>query len=193
MIEIWRGIKDYEGLYQVSNLGRVRSLDHWVNAKGNSKRLVKGIILKLKYSKSGYLRVGLRNPNQIFFLVHRLVAMTFPDLVDWTEDAKGKPFDELQVNHKDQNKLNNCVNNLEWCTASYNVNYGDRNKKVSEWHKQNNKVRKAVLQFTLDGKFVAEYPSVKEAERQTGIFDTSIIRCCKGKGHTAGGYVWRYA
>lgn len=130
MKEIWRNTK-YKN-YQVSNLGNAVSLNHYCNSKAGSVRFCKGKLLTKKYDKSsGYYRVGIRdNGKQKWVLIHRLVGMTFPDLVDWTEEAKGKPFDELQINHKDENPANNSVDNLEWCTASYNVNYGDRNKNV---------------------------------------------------------------
>lgn len=188
MNEIWRDIKDYEGLYQVSNLGRVRSLDHYVKSKGGV-RLVKSKIIKQELTK-GYLRVILyKDGISSHYLIHRLVAMTFPDLVDWTEDAKGKPFEVLQVNHKDEIKTNNCVDNLEWCNSSYNINYGTRNDKMTI------KLSKPVLQYTLDMVFVAEYPSTQEASRQTGICQSSICSCCRGLYgfKTAGGYIWKYA
>lgn len=169
MIEIWRYIKDYEGLYQVTNLGRVK------NVKRNK-------LLKVRTIK-GYLQVRLCKDNVYSScLVHRLVAMTFPDLVDWTEEAKGKPFNELQVNHKDEHKDNNCVGNLEWCVCSYNINYGTRNDRI----------RKVVQQFNLDGTFIKEYSGVRVASKETGIPHSNIIKCCQGIYKTAGGYIWRY-
>ncbi len=182
MIENWYNTK-YEH-YQVSNLGNARSVDHYCNSKGGSVRFCKGKPLTKKYDKtSGYYRISVRgNGKQRWVLLHRLIAETLIP----------NPTNLPQVNHKDENKLNNTVDNLEWCSASYNVNYGNRNKKCSEWQKQNNRVRKALLQYTLDGQFVAEYPSIAEASRQTGIFNHPIIRCCKGKSHTAGGYIWKY-
>lgn len=199
MIEIWRDIKDYEGLYQVSNLGRVRSLDHYVKCK-NGVRLVKGIILNLKIERNGYVRCTLcKNGITKTFLVHRLVAMAFPDLVEWTEEAKGKPFDELQVNHKDEfEKTNNCVDNLEWCTADYNTHYGTcierRSISISKSMTNNPKISKPVLQYTLDMVFVKEYPSSIEASRQTGVNNATICNACLNKRHykSAGGYIWKY-
>lgn len=196
MEEIWRDIKDYEGLYQVSNLGRVRSLDHIGKSKHNGTRLFLGKIIK-QFNKGNteYKRVVLvKNGKHKKFSVHRLVAMAFPDLVDWTEEAKGKPFDELQVNHKDEHKDNNCVGNLEWCTASYNQNYGTAIERRVNKQKKTMSTMKPVLQYTLDGQFVAEYPSAKEAERQTGIYNSNISGCCKNKYgcKSAGGYIWKY-
>lgn len=177
MKEIWRDIKGYEGYYQVSNLGRVRSVDRYVNNKG-ANVLLKSQIIQPAFSYNGYLLVDLHKIKDKMFRVHRLVAMTFPDLVDWTEDAKGKPFDELEVNHKDQNKINNCVNNLEWCDRLYNAGYS---------------LNKSVLQYTKDMVLVAEYPSIKEASKQTGLNGGNISECCKGKRYkSVGGYIWKY-
>lgn len=191
-IELWRTVNGYEGLYQVSNLGRVRSVDHLQKGKFNSNRFKKGKILKTRINDRGYLYVTLCKNNCKSYRVHRLVGMTFPDLVDWTEDAKGKPFDEITVNHKDQNKLNNCVDNLEWCNMIYQVNYGTRNKQVSQKLLNRKDQSKPVLQYTLDMVLVAEYPSMAEAERKTGINKATINLCCKGKLKSAGGYIWKY-
>lgn len=198
MLEIWRDIKDYEGLYQVSNLGRVRSLERVVKNK-NGYRVVRERIIKTSNNNSGYETVSLvRKGKYKTYLVHRLVAMTFPDLVYWTEDAKGKPFDELQVNHKNEfEKTNNCVDNLEWCTANYNNNYGthtERQRNKIKGRFNNPKTSKPVLQYTLDGVFVAEYPSIMEAERLTKVNRSQIRNCCNNKSHckSAGGYIWKY-
>lgn len=193
--EIWRDIKGYEGLYQVSNLGRARSVDRYVNHSKSGLILRKGKIIEPHSNKQGYLHVILcKNGVTKTFSVHRLVAMTFPDLVDWTEDAKGKPFEVLQVNHKDEHKDNNCVDNLEWCTEPYNKNYGNRTQKVIKKLINHPSYSKPVLQYTLNGQFVTEYPSAQEAERQTGINHSNISQCCRGRLHynTAGGYIWKY-
>lgn len=195
MKEIWRDIKDYEGLYQVSNLGRIRSVDRYVKHNLGGLRLYKGRIMKLQLNNLGYLTVGLNKENKSkHYQVHRLVAMTFPDLVDWTEEAKGKLFDELEINHKDENPANNRVDNLEWCTHPYNINYGTRNDKVSKTQTNRKDISKPVLQYTLDGVFLVEYPSIKEASRQTGIHFTDISACCRKYRNrtTAGGYIWKY-
>ena len=114
----WKDIPGYEGLYQVSNLGEIKSL--------NYRNTGKEKIIKPRKNKGGYLRVVLcKNGKQKDFLVHRLVAVAFiPNHNNYN-----------QVNHKDENPSNNNVNNLEWCTSKYNSNYGNRNKKLSESHK----------------------------------------------------------
>ena len=123
MGEIWKDIPEYESLYQVSNLGNVRVLDRMVNSgiKNNSSVKRKGQILKQRVNQ-GYYEVALsKNCKKKFLKVHRLVALAF------IPNADNLP----SINHKDENKLNNCVNNLEWCSIKYNCNYGSRNGKIS--------------------------------------------------------------
>ena len=172
-IEIWKDIKDYENLYQGSNLGRARSLDRWVSSKNGSIRCCKGRILKLSTNKDGYLYVCLwKNGKVKNFLVHRLVAEAFLP----------NPDNLPQVNHKDENPQNNNVDNLEWCSAQYNTNYGTRNERCS----------KPILQYTLDGVFVREWESAMQAEREGGFNSGNIAACCKGKRKTHKDSIWRY-
>lgn len=173
MVEIWKDIAGYENLYQVSNLGRVRSLDMYVNHWRGGKVLRKGRELNQCADGRGYNIVSLcKNKEKKTWRVHRLVAQAFIP----------NPDNLPCINHKDENKLNNCVDNLEWCDHKYNNNYGTRNERLS----------KPVLQYTKDGKFIAEYPSIHEAERNTNIDDGSISRCCNGKYKHTGGFKWRY-
>jgi hypothetical protein len=185
MVEIWRDINvnGYEGLYKMSNL---------LNVKNK-----KGKIITPQINNKGYLVIKLcNNYKHKSCLLHRLVAMTFPDLVEWTEEAKGKPFEELDVNHKDEDTLNNNLDNLQWCTHKENTNWGTSPDRIRKKHLgiYNTVCSKPVLQYTLDGQLVAEYPSVNEAERQTGIKHSNIVKCCNGVyGYkTAGGYIWKY-
>ena len=123
MIEEWRSIEGYEGLYEVSNTGQVRSLDRYVKGKGKSYRLQKGKMLSPIKNKDGYLQVNLCcNGKNKMFLVHRLAAQAF--LLN--------PDNLPEINHKDEDKTNNSVDNLEYCDRSYNINYGSRKDKVRD-------------------------------------------------------------
>lgn len=179
MEEIWIDVKDFIGLYQVSNFGRVRSFDR-IDSLG---RLRKGTILKpLKY-KNGYLFVILfNNSERKQITVHRLVAEAFipnPDNLD-------------EINHKDEDKTNNRVENLEWCTHLYNCNYGTRNKRASVNKINNLEFSKPVVQYTLDGEFVNEFPSINEIERQLGYNHSNITSCLSGRTRTSYGFVWKH-
>jgi hypothetical protein len=176
--EEFRDIEGFEGEYQISNYGRVYSLI--------SKKF-------LKFGKvggGGYSQVSLyKEDKKKNYYVHRLVANAFIP----------NPLNLPQVNHKDENPSNNHVFNLEWCDASYNINYGSHTERMLQhpnWKASHKKVAekqsKSVQQFTKNGEFVAEYPSVHEAERQTSINNQNISSCCNGKRCFAGGFVWRH-
>ena len=161
--------------------------DYWVSTLGNIYSMKNGKEKELKQGKGsrGYLQVSLSSKT---YSVHRLVAQAFIP----------NPDNLPQVNHKDESKENNCVSNLEWCTAEYNCNYANRNNKISETQKRsgiqrNNKyTSKEVYQYTLDGKFVNTYPSIREAVRQTGLDHSAISKVCRGKIKYTGGFIWSY-
>lgn len=170
--EIWKDILGYEGLYQVSNFGRVKSLKF-----GKEKILIPG-----KNKKTGYLQVVLCKENILkTYLVHRLVAEAFID----------NPDNLPQVNHKDENKLNNVVSNLEWCDAKYNINYGTAIQRSSE-KRINGKKSKKVYQYTLDNILIKKWNSITECERN-GFKHSLIIYCCQGKRKTHKGFKWSYS
>ena len=138
MKEVWKDIKNYEGLYQVSNLGRIKSLDRIVyqkNSFGNiQKNIYKGKILSLFEDKDGYLRVNLKKDKKMKqYGVHVLVANTFLNINKFKymeyEDLSKIDINRLQINHKNENKKDNCIDNLEFCTVAYNTNYGSREQK----------------------------------------------------------------
>lgn len=166
MKEEWKDIIGYKGLYQISNLGRIK------NNKGQ-------ILSQTLDPKSGYLRTHLgKNGKAKWRLTHRLVAEVFINNPD------GLP----EINHKNEIKTDNRVNNLEWCTRNYNANYGTRNQKISKSKQNDTKLSKKVKCIETN----ITYPSAMEAQRQTNIFATSIIKVCKGKAKIAGGYHWEY-
>lgn len=174
MEEIWKDIEGFEGSYQVSNLGRVKSFHRgkWNNISPCE-------------STKGYLQVFLhKNGKRKRFFVHRLVAQAFIP----------NPDNLPQINHKDEDKANNMVDNLEWCTAEYNLNYGTRNKRASE-KMRNGEKSKVVYQYTLKGEFIKEWPSLGEVGRQLGFSEGTISSCCLGKTRQnyGYGYLWRYA
>lgn len=174
--EIWKDVSGYEGLYQVSNLGRVKSLP--VHRKvGWADYVSKEKILKQCKNKYGYLFVCLhKGDTQRVVKVHRLVALAFI----------ANPNNYRCINHKDEDKSNNNINNLEWCTHSYNNNYGTRNERVMK------SSCKKVLQCTKNGDFIAEWNGTRDAQRNTGIHCSDISLACRGIRKTAGGFVWKY-
>ena len=166
MSEIWKDITGFVGLYKVSSLGNVQSLNY--NRTGNIKQL------KPVPNKKGYLQVLLCNGKirrRVF--VHRIVAIEFI------------PNDKRlsEVNHINEIKTDNRAINLEWCDTLYNNNHGTRNKRLS----------KAINQLTLSGELINTFEGIREAERITGIKNQSISQCCKGKYKKAGGYIWEYS
>ena len=186
-IEWWKDIPGFEGLYQASTKGRIRSVERWIErADGYRNHIMPRILKPQKNSTNNYLLVGLHDGKKnVKYLVHRLVAITFIP----------NPNNLPQVNHKDCNPQNNSVDNLEWCTALYNSNYGDIKEKQRASHLNRPDKSKPVEQYTRDGVYIATYPSIVEAYRQTGINHQSIGCCCQRKKSyiTAGGFIWKYA
>ena len=175
--EIWKDIKDYEGLYQVSNFGRVKSLARRVRS-GNANRTLKETILKPNKKETGYLEVGLYK-NQKFksYLVHRLVAIAFIS----------NPNNYPEVNHKHEfEKQDNNIDNLEWATRKENANYGTRNERH----------RKAlcvpVYQYTLDKKLVRVWDSMADCNKEKGFSTGNISQCCKGIRKKHKNFIWSY-
>lgn len=186
MQEIWKDIPNYEGFYQISSFGNVRSLDRVIHfQKGNPKRntFSKGKRIKNQISNSGYYRTKLcKNQTRKMFSVHRLVAEVF------IPNPENKP----QVNHIDGNRLNNHVENLEWATMSENVlhayetglNYGLRGDLSPH--------KRAVLQYDKNGNFVKRWSCAAEAARNLNCHRQGIYISCKQKGRICKGYIWKY-
>lgn len=167
--EVWKPIKGYKGLYEVSTMGRVKSTQYW---NGTYER-----ILSPAKSKGGYLYVQLyKDGKGKKYYVHRLVAEAF------LKPVSGKDF----INHLDEVKVSNHYSNLEFCTVKENANWGTRNERMVE------KRSKPVQGINPDtGKVVIEFPSTREAERN-GYAHGTVAACCLGKRKTAYGYIWQY-
>ena len=178
--EEWRDVRGFEGLYQVSNLGRVKSLERDIitTYRGTiHTRHYREMILKRKVSKAGYHYVVLCNSGQHLRIgIHRLVAIAF---VPGYKEG-------LIVNHKDENPSNNQADNLEWCNHTYNNTYGNQFK-----HRYDGRKMK-VVQRDASG-HIHEYESLQEAARQTGHAATVITRWCKKIHHPQDGSRWNFA
>ena len=188
-LEIWKDVPDFERLYEVSNFGRVRSKDRvlpYISKKGkHCTSCRKGKLLTAKVVDGKYLQVVLcNNHTRKNMKVHRLVAMAFLP----------NPNGYLEVNHKDENKLNNHVSNLEWCDRKYNANYGTVARRISDKMLNREDTSRPVCQYSLDGKLIRVYESTNEAQRCTGIDHAHISRCCYGKkrNKTVGGFIWKF-
>lgn len=177
MKEDWKDIKDYEGLYQVSNMGNVRSTDRYVNNNGGLE-FRKGRLLKLSNNK-GYIQVVLcKDGKTKTYKVHRLVAETFILNID------NKPF----IDHINTDRTDNRVDNLRWVTKIENMNNPLTKERLSK------SKSKPILQYDKNGNFIKEWNSALEVEKEIGLNHSNIGMCCnnKPKYKSVGGYIWRY-
>lgn len=163
--EEWRNVIGYQGLYMVSNKGRIKSLTRRVDYPDGTKRLVHGRLMNLHVDKqTGYYRVHLsKDGKSSIFAVHRLVALAF------IPNPDNLPY----INHKSEVRTENFVENLEWCTPAYNNNYGSRRAIVNR--------QCPVRQCDKNGNIIAEYPSMVEASKATGIPKQTIHAACDGR------------
>ena len=192
MQENWKDIKGYEGLYQVSNLGRVKSIER--KKQNHSKLQLVPEKIKQPHQQFGkyaneYLVVNLyKNNRGKNMFVHRLVAEAFLDNFD----------KNLEVNHKDGNKQNNCMGNLEMLTRSENQRHAyevlgrKRSKALLGVKGYDNKTSKETGQYDFGGNLIKKYGSASQASEETGICYVSIKKVCRGEQKQAGGYVWKY-
>jgi hypothetical protein len=177
MDEEWKDITGYEGLYQISNRGKVKSFHRSVN----------GSIIKNHVDSGGYLFIQLKCKNKLtkHFSIHRLVALHF------IENLNNKP----QVNHKDGNKTNNHVDNLEWVTSKENIQHSIQTGLTDISRKSVKETcSKPILQYSKDNIFIKEYVSIIEAATENNLSIANISRCCNNKyGYkTCGGFIWKF-
>lgn len=180
-MELWKDIPNFEGLYQASSLGNIRSIYRYKK------------VLKQTKSKNGYLKVMLcANKKRKLISVHRLIAMTFLENFDIN----------LQANHKNGIKTDNKVENLEMVTPSENIRHSFKNglqkAKYGENHPlyrkygKDNKTSKKVNQYDMQGNFIKTWDSIKDVERELNINNSNISSCCNGKKGSAGGFKWKH-
>ena len=189
-MEIWKDIPEYEGLYQVSNLGNIKSLDIMINckgAKGIDSHLRKGRILKQNIGTTGYYSVNLsKNGKTRYIRVHTILAKVFIP----------NPNDYPCINHIDGNKLNNNLDNLEWCTYSHNNSEAYRiglktNKYAGKYGKEA-QFSKPLLQYSLEDEFIREWENANQVKRELGYCAENIRNVCNGRRKQANGYKWKY-
>lgn len=185
-IEVWKDIEDYEGLYQISNIGRVKSIRREIVRTNNSNYFLDGKILSPSYGGNKYPSVNLwRNKTYKTFTIHRLIAIHFIP----------NPDNLKHINHKNGKKYDFNIDNLEWCTHKENMIHASRNglikfhmigKSGSKHHNS-----KPIIKLDNAGEFVQEFSSIMEAERTTGIGHSQLSRSCK-KNKPFKGFIWKY-
>mgnify|MGYP006375919495 FL=1 len=173
-MEIWKDIFGYEGYYQISSLGRVKSLIWEKNKKHKQPKILKNYIDK------GYYRVSLyKDGNHKKYRVHRLIAQAFIP----------NPNNLPEINHIDENKLNNDISNLEWCSTEYNVKYGTRLERAKQ---KNIKTQSnPIMQIDLDGNIIKIWSSMSRAEKEGGYDKSTISYCVNNKQKTHKGFIWK--
>ena len=201
--EVWKDIEGFEGLYQCSSEGRIRSVDRITTMKNGVRRRTRGTVLSPSLYMDGYLRYRLcKNGKHMPFGGHKLVAEAF------IPNPENKPI----VHHKNRNRSDNRVENLEWMTYeehqmehSKEISNGLKGRHLSE--ESRNKIAMAILgrtgkecpnsipivQLSKDGEFIREWDSMSDVMRELGIPTTTISKCCRWKRKTAGGYIWKYS
>lgn len=196
--EIWKDIPNYEGSYKISNYGRLKSLERYINSgiKNNNKVKRKEQICTAKINKLGYIHYTLsKNCKRFNINAHYLIAQLFINKENFKymdyEDIFNIDLNKLEVNHKDENPSNCRIDNLEWCTHTYNINYGTRNKKTSQIMLKR-KIGIPVEQYDLDNNFIKKYDSIKLASKENNISRSQITSCCRKIYKQGGGYIWKY-
>lgn len=180
--EIWKDIEEFPN-YQISNMGRIKVKEHITKGKNGGSYKFKEKIKTQRLKKSGYLDCCFRKQGEsksYNLNIHRFVAQAF------IPNPENKP----QVNHINEDKTDNRVCNLEWSTSKENCNHGTRNKRISDYKMNKGNM---VQKLDLNGGILETYTSVRQADRMNKKCNQSaIVKCCKGKQKTCGGYLWRY-
>lgn len=182
---VWKSIKNFEGMYEVSENGDIKSLTRKVASSRSSSgfRTVRERILKQHIDRYGYACVTLRKEGRDFGrTVHRLVASAFLE----------NPDNLPSINHIDEDKLNNHYSNLEWCTVQHNNNYNDRQLRIGEVQRKKGVNGIPVSQYDLEGNHIQDFVSGKAAASDAEIHKNAVYQCCKGLRESAGGYIWKY-
>lgn len=179
--EVWKDIKGFEGCYQISNIGRVKSLERYVTYANGRTHIVYERILRLQKDRKGYIRACLVDNNKKKYnkQVHRMVAAAFIP----------NPNNFPQVNHINEVHGDNNVENLEWCSSEYNLNYGNRNKIASDTR------GKDIIQFTMKGVPVCRHSGTRNAARALGLnpnCGANIAACAHHIKKSAYGYKWEW-
>lgn len=184
MNEIWRDIPNFEGCYQASTEGRIKSLSRITI--GENRYTIREHILKGNISVAGYVIVHLsKDGTHKYKKVHKLVALTFPEIC-------GKPFPGAEVMHLDDCKTNNKATNLRWGTRKENANWNDLPKRIHQKLINHPAMSIPICQYTKDGELVRIWLSNHDIQRELGYDRKSIKWACIGKQNTAYGYVWKY-
>lgn len=177
MQEIWKDIEGYEGIYQISNLAKIKRIAPYSNQYNIKWKSNKILNTKIQDQHDYCIVILSKNNKRHCFRVHRLVAQTF------IPNPENKP----QVNHIDGNKSNNKVSNLEWCTCSENLYHSYRTL-----HRKS-AVAKRIMQYDLNHTFIKLWESSLQIEKELHINHSNIIQCCNNKRKTANNFIWRYA
>lgn len=190
--EIWKDIDGFEGRYQVSNFGNIKSVDKYIITRKAYNQRRNGILRKLQVSKNNYIFISLKKEGKQYNkYIHRLVAQAFIH----------NPENKCEINHIDCDKSNNHVSNLEWVTSSENKKHAFINNlmrgtclymnKINTLSKE--KCSKKICQYSLEGEFIRGYNSIKEASKKMGCTDVAIGNCANGKSKKSMGFLWKFA
>jgi hypothetical protein len=181
MLEVWKDINGFEGKYQVSNFGNVKSLNRKTLRKDGKIVSFKECNLKYRFQKSGYASICMSKKN---YLVHRLVADAFLEKISLLK---------LDVNHIDCNKSNNSINNLQWVSKSENIQHAIKNQRFKRFYGKEHWLSKKVIQKNKNGELIKIWDSFSDVKRELNLDIKSLIYCCNGKIYkSVGGFKWGY-